>query len=204
MALNPRQQRFVQEYLVSLSATQAARLAGYSHPQVQGPRLLLNVAIKQEVERKRGRIADKLEVTAERVVQEYARIAFANLSDAARWTDTSFGAVASDNLDANTAAAIKSVTLKRTVTREGKSDRETEHTEQRIEMHDKKGALDSLARHLGLFKADQIDLTTLRAMAELGAAQSGVTADELLAEVAALVEEAERKQLIASGDRQPS
>jgi phage terminase small subunit len=202
MALNARQQRFVQEYLVSLNATQAANLAGYAHPQVQGPRLLFNVAIKEAVDRARGRIADKLEVTAERVIQEYARIAFANLSHAARWTRDAMEAVPSAELDANTAAAVKSVTIRRTVT-QGRNG-ETEHTEQRIEMHDKKGALDSLARHLGLFKADQIDLTTLRAMAELGAAQSGVTADELLAEVAALVEEAERHQLIAAGDRQPT
>ena len=202
MSLTPRQQRFVAEYLVDLNATQAALRAGYTETaaRVTGPRLLSNVAVCAAIEEGRARLAGKLEVTQERIVQEYARIAFAKLTDAVRWTEEAMAAVPSADLDANTSAAVKSITLKRTVTRD-KDNRETERVEHRVEMHDKKGALDSLARHLGMFKADAIDLATLRAMAELGAEQTGGTADELMAEVQSIVEEAERRGLTQS-DRQ--
>ena len=38
--LNPKQRRFLDEYLISFNATDAARKAGYAHPDRQGPRML--------------------------------------------------------------------------------------------------------------------------------------------------------------------
>lgn len=69
--LTPRQRRFVGEYLKDLNATQAAIRAGYSekNARVIGPRLLLNVAIREAVERKLGRAEAKSEVTAEYLVE---------------------------------------------------------------------------------------------------------------------------------------
>ena len=40
-----KQQVFVAEYLDCLNATEAARRAGYAFPNVQGPRLLVNVSV---------------------------------------------------------------------------------------------------------------------------------------------------------------
>ena len=50
--MTPRKQRFVDEYLVDLNATQAAIRAGYSArtAEQQGPRLLGNVEIAQAVQ----------------------------------------------------------------------------------------------------------------------------------------------------------
>jgi hypothetical protein len=50
--MTPRQQRFVDEYLVDLNATQAAIRAGYSThtAEQQGPRLLGNVEIAEAVQ----------------------------------------------------------------------------------------------------------------------------------------------------------
>jgi phage terminase small subunit len=49
--LNPKQQRFVSEYLIDLNATQAAIRAGYTptNADVTGPRLLGNVRIANAV-----------------------------------------------------------------------------------------------------------------------------------------------------------
>lgn len=52
MALNDKQRRFVEEYLIDLNATQAAIRAGYSAKtaQEQGARLLSNVMVKKAIE----------------------------------------------------------------------------------------------------------------------------------------------------------
>jgi len=67
--LNHRQRAFCKAYTGEAMgcATKAARLAGYSHPTVQGPRLLRNVAIQAalaEVGPERPDIAEPSEVRA--------------------------------------------------------------------------------------------------------------------------------------------
>ena len=80
MALTPRQERFVQEYLVDLNATQAAIRARYSRKtaDVQGVRLLGNVkvqAVLQEAMQKRSR---RTEITQDWVLEELRKVAAAN------------------------------------------------------------------------------------------------------------------------------
>ena len=76
MALNPKQQRFVAEYVKDLNATQAAIRAGYS-AKTAGPaasRMLANVKIAAAVAVKQGKIAEKLEITAEALIRDVAEI----------------------------------------------------------------------------------------------------------------------------------
>lgn len=70
--VTPKQQRFVKEYLVDMNATQAAIRAGYSEKTAneQGCRLLTNVSIRTAVDAAQGRIATKLEITAETIVDD--------------------------------------------------------------------------------------------------------------------------------------
>lgn len=69
--LTPKQEAFVREYLVDLNATQAAIRAGYSQKTAneQASRLLANVSIQEAVAAGRSARAQKLEVTAEQVLQ---------------------------------------------------------------------------------------------------------------------------------------
>jgi len=48
--LNLRQQKFVEYFTETGNATRSAELAGYTHPNVQGPRLLVNVGVKAQIE----------------------------------------------------------------------------------------------------------------------------------------------------------
>lgn len=75
--LTPKQQRFVQEYLVDLNATQAAVRSGYSPKtaEQQGSRLLGNAKVAAAVAAGRKRLAAKLELTAEKVLADIERIA---------------------------------------------------------------------------------------------------------------------------------
>lgn len=68
VVLKPMQQRFVDEYLIDLNATQAAIRAGYSEKTAysQGQRLLKNVEIDKVV---RLRVGDRVERTE--VDQDY-------------------------------------------------------------------------------------------------------------------------------------
>ena len=51
-----RQERFVMEYLATGNATRAADTAGYSHPNHQAFRLLVNISVKAAIEAKRNHL----------------------------------------------------------------------------------------------------------------------------------------------------
>lgn len=75
--LTPRQERFVQEYLIDLNATQAAARAGYSQKTAKaiGSRLLTNVAIAAAVNKGRSKQAERLEITAAGITTRLIAIA---------------------------------------------------------------------------------------------------------------------------------
>lgn len=84
MALTAMRERFVDEYLVDLNATQAAIRAGYSPKTAysMGQRLLKDVEVQAAVQEARARREKRTEITQDRVVQEIADNAFRQASDA--------------------------------------------------------------------------------------------------------------------------
>lgn len=79
MELNLKQKAFVEAYLSNgQNATQAALAAGYSERTAhsQGSRLLNHVEVSAEIQRRTQRVVNRLEVTADRIIQERARLAF--------------------------------------------------------------------------------------------------------------------------------
>lgn len=84
--LTEKQQRFCDEYLIDLNATQAAIRAGYKKETAysQGQRLLKNVEVQKKIAENKKNLAARVEVTQERVVEELSYIAFAKASDYAR------------------------------------------------------------------------------------------------------------------------
>ena len=79
--LNERQKLFCEEYLKDRNATQAAIRAGYSPKtaQPQSARLLSNVMVQEYIQHSVKEISDENRVTAERVILELAKGAFAEL-----------------------------------------------------------------------------------------------------------------------------
>ena len=69
--LTPKQQRFVEEYLIDLNATQAAIRAGYSEKtaQEQSSRLLSNVMVQEAVQKAKNKLSERTELTVDMVVQ---------------------------------------------------------------------------------------------------------------------------------------
>ena len=83
MALTARQERFVEEYLRDLNATQAAIRAGYSprSAAADGSRLLTNANVAEAVARAKAERAARAGIDADRVLEEIKAIALAHLSD---------------------------------------------------------------------------------------------------------------------------
>jgi phage terminase small subunit len=75
--VNPKQQRFVEEYVVDLNATQAAIRAGYSSDTAysQGQRLLKHVEVAQAIADGSQKTTTRLQLTAELVLNGLLDIA---------------------------------------------------------------------------------------------------------------------------------
>ena len=77
MTLRPKQKIFVEAYLTTWSGAEAARRAGYAHPDRQGYRLLRNIEIQEAVKQRMNEVAmDADEVLAR--LSEQARVSIAD------------------------------------------------------------------------------------------------------------------------------
>ncbi|MBC8240998.1 MAG: terminase small subunit [Alphaproteobacteria bacterium] len=150
--LNHKRRRFVDEYLVDLNATQAAIRAGYSPRSARsnGPYLLKIPAVARAVAMRQARISNHLFVTAERVVLEYARLAFADMADYMHFAENGVVLLDWSAMPEDATKAILEVT--QDVYNEGRGGNQREIKRTKFKLHDKRGALDALAKHLGLFR----------------------------------------------------
>ncbi len=154
--LSPRHERFCQEYLRDLIGTQAAIRAGYSTKgaSVIASNLLRNSKIQSRVAQLKDLQAKRLEVTADRVLKEYAKLAFLDIRKA---FDADGNLKAISELDDDTAAAVAGIDFEEVFDR-GKRAGVAIGRIHKIKLSDKKGALDSIAKHLGMF-IDKTELT---------------------------------------------
>jgi phage terminase small subunit len=85
--LAPRQRLFVEHYLIDLDGRAAAIRAGYTPAAatVRAAKLLRRPAVAQAVAAAMARRAARTQITAGRVIEEYARIAFADWRRFAAW-----------------------------------------------------------------------------------------------------------------------
>lgn len=105
--LSEQQQKFVEEYLIDLNATSAAKRAGYSEKtaRAKGSNLLTNVNIREAIEAKKKERAASTKITSDRVLIEIGKIALSDirhfyddngfLLPPKLWPDEVAGAVAS-------------------------------------------------------------------------------------------------------------
>ncbi len=136
MPLTARQRRFVEEFALDLNATKAAERAGYSRTSAynQGGRLMKNDEVRAEIARLHRERSARTGVTADAVVRELARIAFADLRNLF-WDDGTLKPPG--EWDGDTAAAV--ITF------------QSDAAGWRVRMADKLKALELLGRHLGMF-----------------------------------------------------
>ena len=87
--LTGKQQNFVNEYLIDLNATAAAKRAGYSEKSATelGYETLTKPHVAAEIAKRRQRMIEKLEITQEMIVQELAKIGFSDVGGFVRVAD---------------------------------------------------------------------------------------------------------------------
>jgi phage terminase small subunit len=149
--LTPKQAAFVAEYLIDLNATQAAIRAGYSQKTAAaiGAENLTKPHIATAIQAAMDERAERTQITADRVLQEIARIGFGDIRRVLSWGRESVHFIPSDELSDDDAATVAEVQAKRTIyTTEDGSE---EKIELKMKTHDKLGALRDLGRHLKLF-----------------------------------------------------
>ena len=144
-ALTPKQQRFVDEYLIDLNATQAAIRAGYSEKTAYrtGADNLKKPQIKQAVEVAQSGREKRTEITADRVLEGLAAVAFGDLRTL--FSDT--GALISPS-DLPDAAAKMLAGIEVSTVSRGEGD--VEHVA-KVKTNDRLKALELLGKHLGMF-----------------------------------------------------
>jgi phage terminase small subunit len=154
LALSNKQQVFIESYLRCFNATKAASDAGYSHPNKQGPRLLVNVGISAAI---KARIEEKA-MSADEVLLRLADMARGDISDLMALTPGGFTFElmvkdAEGNYIPNPKTKLIRKIKQKVTTMLGKTedaeDREIIETE--IELYDAQAALVQLGRHHKLF-----------------------------------------------------
>ena len=147
--LNFRQKLFVAEFLVDLSPKLAALRAGYGegHADHAKERLVESAPVREAIRVAMGKRMLRLRLSGDRVLEEMAKIAFSNISDVVEFGPTGITVKSAETIPADKRSAIREIT----------ETRGPNGTTMKIVMHDKKTALDSLARHLGLFN-DKLEI----------------------------------------------
>ena len=142
--LTTKQRRFVDEYLVDMNAAAAARRAGYGdrsadqHGSFLTHRPNVAAAIEARLAERRAR----LQVTAERVIAELARIAFADIGAILDWSSKDVALKPPGEISPDDRAAIQEIAVVK----------RNDGLATRVILHDKERALEVLCRYLGLFR----------------------------------------------------
>lgn len=147
--LSPRQQLFIEEYLVDLNATQAAIRAGYSKRTAhsQGPRLLENVEIRRAIAKAQEERARNVRVEAHEVLRELKRIALVDIGEA---FDAEGRLKPIHEMPPDVRRAIAGIEVEELFEGRGE-ERQQVGCVRKVKFIDKKGALELLGKHLKLW-----------------------------------------------------
>lgn len=139
--LNPKQQRFVEEYLIDLNATQAAIRAGYSPKTATAiaSENLSKPSISAAIACAMAERSKRTGITQDRILEELAKVAFIKLTDIV--DDT--GKIKAGATDEDR-ACIESIKYKRTDTDTGYSE------EREVKASSKLKAIELLMRYTGM------------------------------------------------------
>lgn len=151
--LNAKQKLFVEEYLVDLNATKAYMRVyecSYETAQSEGCKALGNPKINALISKSLTKTLGNLEITRERILREYSKIAFSDLTDVMEWSGAHLTLKPSDLLPAEVTGAIAEITIK-----SERSDDEQIVDTFKVKLHDKLKALDVLAKYSRLVETEE-------------------------------------------------
>ena len=163
--LSPKQELFIAQYLATgLDGTKAAIAAGYSPKTAnsQASQLLSNPKVAAVIAEKQGKRMAKLDITANRVLQELAKLAF---FDIRKFYNSDGSLKPVPELDDDTAAALVGMEIEVAYDHFGKGQNKPSGDLKKIKMADKGLNLERLGRHLKLF-TDKLEVKGIEGLAE--------------------------------------
>lgn len=147
--LNIRERRFVEEYLVDLSAKQAAIRAGLGKTPKSASEIASRMRRKQSVATAiSALLAERSGATESRIVEELGKLAFSDVIDVVRVENGCVIVTDTDKLSADQRASIAEIS--ETIGEGGRTIK--------VKFHDKLAALDKLAKVLSLYK-ERVEVT---------------------------------------------
>lgn len=156
--LKPKQQIFIAEYLKDHNGTKAAIAAGYSAKgaSTQAMRLLRNVQVSAEIARKQAELLQKLDLSAEKVLQALSVLAFFDIRKF--WNeDGSLKQVT--ELDDETQIALCGLEVEKLYDHFAEGQAKDKGTVTKIKLADRGLNLERLGRHFKLF-TDKVELSS--------------------------------------------
>lgn len=154
--LDPLAEAFVHAYLISFNATKAYKKVSpdVTHESAMqlGYRMLQRLEVKEAIEQLRKVQLERFQISADRVLQEIALLAFQNAGDYGEWDEKGNLVIeASTELPHHLKACIKSI--ERDTRRFPGPDGEMiEEHKLKVTFHSKDRALEMLGRHINLFR----------------------------------------------------
>jgi len=140
-ALSEKDHAFVSQYMLDFNQKAAAERLGYEQPSTAADRFMKKPGIQMELMKRREAVAKRSEVTVDRVLEEYARIAFSDLTDFVTYEN---GKVIVHNTDEIDGAILEELS-------EGPNG-------VKIKLHSKMKALEMLAKYVGVNR-EKIELS---------------------------------------------
>ena len=156
---DPKHEAFALQIAQGRSKREAAIAAGFSEKSAStmGGRLSKKVEISRRIVELQSKVETatiaKVAITIDRVVAEYGKLAFLDIRQA---FDSEGRLLPIREIDDDTAAAIAGIEVEDRTS--GSGEAISAIRLHKIKLNDKKGALDSLAKYLGMFK-ERVELT---------------------------------------------
>ena len=156
--MTKKQRIFADEYLIDLNATKAYKVAYPNCKKdetacVNGSRLLRNAKVKEYIAIHQKKREERTQVTQDRVIQELAKIAFADIR---KLYDNNGNLKNVKCLEDDIAGAVSQLETFEEYEGRGE-DREYIGDTKKVKLLDKTKALELLGKHLGIF-TDKLEL----------------------------------------------
>lgn len=147
--ISDKEEKFIEKYVETLNGSESYL---YAYPKTKpsaaktsGSRMLSREHVKVEIEKRVAKRTAKNEITADRILQELAKIAFSNVGDL---FDPKTNAMKNiGDVDSATLSAVSGISIE-----ENGYGKRKEGTTKKVRMYDKIRALEKLGHYVGLFK----------------------------------------------------
>jgi phage terminase small subunit len=152
VALNEKQRKACRELITGCTQEEAYVRAGYAKAAAKSgaSKLFSRPEAQQYLNELRKPVVEKAQITAQMVLEELAKIGFANIADFVKATPGGDPYIDLSKMTREQAAALSEITIDDYMDGRGEDAREVKRV--RVKLADKRAALCDIGKHLGMFR----------------------------------------------------